>query len=83
MADNSRTVPIALTLMALLVGYCLWSGAGVSLVGVPGIQAEKARADSLRDSIAVLQAKIDTARRDIAKESVEDVKNRDTPRRAS
>jgi Tfp pilus assembly protein PilO len=83
MGDNSKTIPIALSALALLLGYALWSGQGVSMLGVTGIQAEMARADSMHDSLGVLQAKIDTARRDIAKESVEDVKKRVANYRAS
>jgi len=83
MAENSKTMPIFLTIIALLVGYAAWSGQGLSLLGVQGLQAKMAHADSLRDSVAVLDAKIDTAKRDIAKESVEDVKKRVAAYRAS
>lgn len=83
MGDNSKTMPIALTVIALLLGYAAWSGQGLSLVGMRGLQARMAHADTLRDSIAVLDAKIDTAKRDIAKESVEDVKQRVAAYRAS
>ncbi len=83
MGNDSKTMPIALTVIALLVGFAAWSGQGLSLIGVQGLQAKMAHADSLRDSIAVLDAKIDTAKRDIAKESVEDVKKRVAAYRAS
>ncbi|HEY4319656.1 MAG TPA: type 4a pilus biogenesis protein PilO [Gemmatimonadales bacterium] len=83
MGDNSKTTAILLSMVALGLAYCLWSGTGVSMIGVRGISQEMARADTLRDSIGVLQAKIDTARRDIAKESVEDVKKRVANYRAS
>src|SRR5579862_7948391 len=74
--DNSKTAPILLALIALIIGYMLWSGEGIGLVGMPGLHAEMIRADSMDDSLKVLQAKIDTAKRDIAKESVEDVRRR-------
>ncbi len=83
MGENSKTIPVALTLIALLVGYAAYSGQGLSMVGIQGLQAKMAQADSLRDSIAVLDGKIDIARRDIAKESVEDVKKRVEAYRAS
>ena len=76
MGDNAKTIPIILTLLALLAGYAVYSGEGVSLLGVPGIKPRIAHADSLRDSLKVLQAHIDTAKRDLAKESVEDVTKR-------
>ena len=84
MGDNSnRTITIALTLIALLAGYAAYSGDGLSLVGIKGLKTKMALADSLRDSVAVLDAKVDTAKRDIAKESVEDVKSRVVAYRAS
>jgi Tfp pilus assembly protein PilO len=76
MAERSNTTIVFLGLIAVLAGYMAWSGDGLSLIGIHGIHAQMARADSLRDSVTVLQAKIDTAKRDIAKESVEDVQKR-------
>jgi Tfp pilus assembly protein PilO len=76
MGDNSKAMPIILTLIALLLGYAAYSGDGISMVGIQGIKPQMARADSLRDSLKAVQARIDTAKRDLAKESVEDVKKR-------
>jgi Tfp pilus assembly protein PilO len=83
MGDNSKTIPVVLALLALLVAYMGYSGDGISFIGMHGLKAKMVHADSLRDSIAVLQVKIDTAKRDIAKESVEDVKKRVAGYRAS
>jgi Tfp pilus assembly protein PilO len=83
MGDNPKTMPVLLALIAVLAGYAAYSGSGVSMIGVKGLHSQMAHADSLRDSIAVLDAKIDTAKRDIAKESVEDVKKRVSAYRAS
>ena len=76
MGDNSKTIPIVLTLIALLLGYAAYSGDGISMIGMTGMKPRMARADSLRDSLKVLNARIDTAKRDLAKESVEDVRKR-------
>ena len=76
MGENSKTIPIVLTLLAVLVAYAAWSGDGISLIGMSGIKPRMVHADSMRDSLKVLQARIDTAKRDIAKESVEDVTKR-------
>jgi Tfp pilus assembly protein PilO len=76
MGDNSKTVPIVLALVALLVAYMVYSGDGIGLVGMHGLQSRMLHADSLRDSIAILQVKIDTAKHDIAQESVEDIQKR-------
>lgn len=76
MADNSKMIPIGLAVFALLVGYAGYSGEGISMLGMHGLKEKISRADSLQDSLAILQVKIDTAKHDIAKESVEDVKKR-------
>lgn len=83
MGENSKTIPIVVTLIALLLAYAAYTGDGISAIGVSGIQPRMARADSMRDSLAGLQARIDTAKRDLAKESVEDVKKRVDGYRAS
>jgi Tfp pilus assembly protein PilO len=83
MGDNSKTVPVFLAFVALLIGYMAYSGTGIGLIGMHGLQEKMAHADSLRDSLAVLQVKIDTAKKDIARESVEDVQKRVANYRAS
>jgi type IV pilus assembly protein PilO len=83
MGDSNKTVPVFLAVMALLVGYMAYSGQGIGMVGIHGLQEKMVHADSLRDSIAILQVKIDTAKKDIAKESVEDVQKRVANYRAS
>ena len=76
MGDNAKTMPIVLTLIALLLAYAAYTGDGIKLLGLPGIKPEMARADSLSDSLKALQIRIDSAKRDLAKESLEDVKKR-------
>ena len=83
MGANSKTVPVVLAMMALLVAYMGYSGDGIGFVGIHGLKGRMAHADSLRDSIAVLQVRIDTAKKDIARESVEDVRKRVANYRAS
>ena len=77
MGDNSKTMPIILTLIALLLGYAAYSGEGISMLGMPGHQAaDGARRFAARFDQGACRRKIDTAKRDLAKESVEDVKKR-------
>jgi len=83
MGDNSKLVPYALAFFALLLGYASYSGDVIGYAGMHGFKEKMARADTLRDSLVILDAKIDTAKRDIAKESVEDVKKRVAGYRAS
>lgn len=76
MGETSKSTAIMVALLALVVGYAAWSGDGISYLGMNGIKARMAQADTLQDSLTVLTARIDTAKRDIAKESVEDVTKR-------
>lgn len=76
MADTPKTTPIILGVMALLVGYAGWSGDGLNLLGISGVKERTERVAGLRDTLAQLEAQIDTAKRDLAKESVEDVQAR-------
>ena len=76
MDTSSRNAVVLLTIIALAVGYMGYTGAGISMIGVQGVKPLMVHVDSVRDTIAVLQARIDTAKRDIAKESVEDVTKR-------
>jgi type IV pilus assembly protein PilO len=81
--DPKQTVPILLILVAGFVGYAGYTGTGINLVGVPGVAATK-------DSIVVLQARIDSLQRvtDSAKKilaggSVEDLRRKLDSYRAS
>lgn len=76
MADTPKTTPIMLGIIALAIGYAGWSGDGLNLIGVDGLKARNVRVTALKDTIATLEAQIDTAKRDLARESVEDVQRR-------
>ncbi len=74
MADTPKSTPMILGLLALLIGYAGWSGDGLNLLGVDGLRARNARAAALTDTIATVTAQTDSAKRDLATSSVDDVK---------
>lgn len=76
MADSSRSTAILLSLLALGVAYIAWSGEVIKLLGVEGIQSRREIVAAKEDTLATIQAKNDTAKRDLALESVEDVRAR-------
>lgn len=80
---NARTTSILAALFAVLVAYMGYTGAGLDLVGMHGLKPRIAHVDSLKDSLAFLQTRIDTAKRDLARESVEDLQARVTSYKAS
>jgi Tfp pilus assembly protein PilO len=74
MLDTPRSKAIAAIILAALVGYMLYSGDGISTLGVNGLEARRAQVQVLRDSIAALTAQTDSVKRDLAKGSVEDLR---------
>ncbi len=79
--DNQKKAYALLLAAALLVGYLGYSG--LELVGWGGLAAKKALIAEKTDSIAMLQAKIDSAKAELAKGSVEDLRRRLEGYRAS
>lgn len=76
MADTPRSTPILVLLLAVAAGYMGWSGDGIEMLGVEGVQDRKARVTAIEDTLATVRAQIDTAKADLATESVEDVQRR-------
>lgn len=76
MADTPRSTPILVLLLAAAAGYMGWSGDGLELVGIEGVRARQERVVAMQDTLAGLRAQIDTAKADLARESVEDVQAR-------
>lgn len=61
---------------AALVGYVAYTGEAINSLGLPGLQPRVERAGTLRDTIALLQAQTDSAKKDLATTSIEDLKAR-------
>ena len=76
MLDSPRSKSIAAMFLAVLIGYMVYSGDGISTIGVTGLQARRAQVQALRDSIASLTAQTDSVKRDLPKGSVEDLRKK-------
>src|ERR1041384_749476 len=76
MLDSPRSKSIAAMFLAVLIGYMVYSGDGISTIGVTGLQARRAQVQAMRDSIASLTAQTDSVKRDLAKGSVEDLRKK-------
>jgi len=79
--NNQRKVYIALLAVALIAGYVGYFG--LELVGWGGLSSRKTLIAEKSDSITMLQARIDTAKAELAKGSVEDLRRRLEGYRAS
>lgn len=83
MGRDPRTTAIFIILVAAAVGYMVYDGAGISLLGMSGLKAGQARNVVMQDSIGVLEAQIDSAKRELARGTVEDLRRRIEGHRAS
>src|SRR5690606_28436241 len=76
MADTPKSTTVLLGLIALGVGYIGWSGDVLNYLGIDGVRSRQEAVAAKEDTLATLQAQIDTAKSDLARESVEDVQAR-------
>ncbi len=83
MGSNPRTTAIMIMLVAAAIGYMIYDGAGINMIGMNGLNAGQARNVAMQDSIQALQMQIDSAKRELAKGTVEDLRRRIEDHRAS
>ncbi|MGI9039924.1 MAG: type 4a pilus biogenesis protein PilO [Gemmatimonadales bacterium] len=77
MALNSqKATPLLVIMLAGLVGYIAYTGAVIDVVGLPGLSAREQRVVAVRDTIAQLDAATDSAKRELARGTVEDLRKR-------
>jgi type IV pilus assembly protein PilO len=73
---SQKSTPILLVLIAGLVGYAGYTGAVLNQLGVQGLAARKEQAVAIRDTIAQLDAATDSAKKELARGTVEDLRKR-------
>ena len=83
MGTNPRTTAILIILVAAALGYMIYDGTGISMLGINGLKAGQERNVAMADSIQVLEAQIDSAKRELARGTVEDLRRRIDGHRAS
>ena len=77
MALNSKqSTPILLVLLAGIVGYIAYTGSVVNAIGVQGLSARQAQVIAVKDTIARLDAATDSAKKELARGTVEDLRKR-------
>jgi type IV pilus assembly protein PilO len=83
LSGDKRATPLLLILLAGLVGYAFWSGSLIGALGLDGIQQQKDRLVAVQDSVASLEAQTDSAKRELARGTVEDLRKKLEGHRAS
>jgi type IV pilus assembly protein PilO len=81
--SKEKTTPLIAILLAALVGYIGYTGAVIEMVGVKGLAARKERVAAIKDTIVHLESATDSAKRELARGTVADVRKRLETYRAS
>jgi type IV pilus assembly protein PilO len=74
--SGQKSTPLLALLLALLVGYIAYTGAVIDAVGVKGLAGRKERIVAMRDTITRFEAATDSAKKELAKGTVADVRKR-------
>jgi type IV pilus assembly protein PilO len=74
--SGPKTTPALAILLAFLVGYIAYTGAVINAVGLKGLAGTKARITAMRDTIAIFEAATDSAKKELARGTVADVRKR-------
>jgi type IV pilus assembly protein PilO len=74
--SSQKSAPILVALLAGLVGYIGYTGSVIDAVGLSGLHARKDQIVAMQDTIARLDAATDSAKKELAKGTVEDLRKR-------
>ncbi len=81
--SGQKSTPLLALLLALMVGYIGYTGAVINMVGMKGLAGNNERIAAMRDTIARFEAATDSAKKELAKGTVADVRKRMETYRAS
>jgi type IV pilus assembly protein PilO len=74
--SNEKATPLLALALAAIVGYCAYTGTVIELVGLKGLAAGKERIVAIKDTIGRFEAATDSAKKELARGSVADVRKR-------
>jgi type IV pilus assembly protein PilO len=74
--SSEKSTPLLSLLLAGIVGYSAYTGAVIQMVGIKGLSAQRQRVVAVRDTIVQLEAATDSAKKELARGSVADVRKR-------
>ena len=73
---SQKSAPLLVILLAGMAGYIAYTGALLDNFGISGLSARQAQVVAVKDTIARLQAATDSAKRELARGTVEDLRKR-------
>jgi type IV pilus assembly protein PilO len=74
--SGQKTTPLLALLLAVMVGYIAYTGAVIQAVGIKGLAGTRERIVAMRDTIVKFEAATDSAKKELAKGTVADVRKR-------
>jgi type IV pilus assembly protein PilO len=74
--SSQKATPVLAMLLAGLTGYIAYTGTVIDSLGMSGLVAREERVAAVRDTIGQLQAATDSAKRELARGTVEDLRKR-------
>jgi type IV pilus assembly protein PilO len=74
--SSEKATPVLVILLAGLTGYVAYTGAVIDAVGMKGLDARQEQVVAIKDTIARLEAATDSAKRELARGTVEDLRKR-------
>lgn len=74
--SNEKATPLLMLALAGIVGYCAYTGTVIDIVGLKGLAAGKERIVAMRDTITRFEAATDSAKKELARGSIADVRKR-------
>ena len=74
--SNEKATPMLALLLAGIVGYCAYTGTVINMVGIKGLAAGRVHVAAVRDTITRFEAATDSAKKELARGSVADVRKR-------
>ncbi len=73
---SQKAAPLLVILLAGLVGYIAYTGAVIDTLGVTGLAGRQEQVVAIKDTIARLQSATDSAKKELARGTVEDLRKR-------
>src|SRR5918999_6171139 len=73
---SQKTTPILIILLAGIAGYIGYTGAVIDAIGLQGLSARQEQVVAMRDTIVQLEAATDSAKKELARGTVEDLRKR-------
>jgi type IV pilus assembly protein PilO len=74
--SSQKATPVLAIMLAGLTGYIAYTGTVIDSLGMSGLVAREERVAAVRDTIGQLQAATDSAKRELAHGTVEDLRKR-------